>query len=106
MKSFRRKLGETIRRLRKASGLSQERLAEMADMSTTYFGEIERGERNFSIDSIKKISTGLGIKMEVLFQMAEDKEEENVSPLLEAKIISHFKDKGKWKFLILLSVKH
>jgi len=67
LKLFRRKLGETIRKLRKTSGLSQERLAEAADMSTTYLGEIERGERNCSIDSLKKISKGLGIRMETLF---------------------------------------
>ena len=109
LKLFRKRVGETVRKLRKTSGLSQEKLAEMADMSTTYFGEIERGERNCSIDSIKKISKGLGIRMETLFQMAEDegKEEGKDDAFLssEAKIISQVKDKEGWKLLILVSAK-
>ena len=82
LKLFRRKTGETIRKLRKASRLTQEKLAWMAEMSPTYLGEIERGTRNCSIDSIQKISKGLEIKMNALFRLIEE-EENIVFPLME-----------------------
>jgi len=54
-------LGQTVRKQRKALGLSQEGLAEKADLHWTYIGGIERGERNVSLLNIAKIARALGI---------------------------------------------
>lgn len=56
-------LGETIRSYRKSANLSQEKLAEKSDLHHNYIGELERGEKAATIDSILKISKALGIKV-------------------------------------------
>ncbi|WP_413165136.1 helix-turn-helix domain-containing protein [Capilliphycus salinus ALCB114379] len=57
----RKKLGNNIRKLRIQQGLSQEQLAEKADLHRTYIGAIERGERNVSLDNIVAIAHALGV---------------------------------------------
>ena len=57
----RLQLGRTVRKRRHALGLSQEGLAEKADLHWTYIGGIERGERNVGLLNIVKIAHALGI---------------------------------------------
>src|SRR3546814_20382210 len=58
---LRQIVAANIRRHRKARGLSQQNFAFDIEMDRTYFGGIERGERNVSIDNIERIAKGLGI---------------------------------------------
>ncbi|MEW6608163.1 MAG: helix-turn-helix transcriptional regulator [bacterium] len=67
MEELRIKLGNRIRELRKALGLTQEELGERANLHNTYIGAVERGERNLSIESIEKIAKGLNIEINELF---------------------------------------
>ena len=46
-------------RRRKALGISQEELADLAGLHRTYVGSIERGERNVSIDNIERLADAL-----------------------------------------------
>jgi transcriptional regulator with XRE-family HTH domain len=55
-------LGVAIRATRKAQGLSQEALAEKADIDRSYMGGIERGEHNLAIMNLLKIADALGVK--------------------------------------------
>jgi len=55
-------LGKTIRKLRVERGHSQESLALAAGMDRSYMGGIERGEHNFTIMNLIKISEALGLK--------------------------------------------
>jgi len=55
----RRLLGETVRSKRKSAGLSQERLAEKAGLSTVFISRIERGKESPSVDSLVKIAKAL-----------------------------------------------
>ena len=48
-----------VRRIRKLRGLSQERLADLAEIHRTYIGSVERGERNITLDSLEKIAIAL-----------------------------------------------
>ncbi len=48
-----------LRRLRKATGLSQEAFALKAGLHRTYYGSIERGERNISLENIYKIAEAI-----------------------------------------------
>ena len=55
-------LGNTIEKLRKEKGLTQEELAEKAGLHRDYFCDIENG-RNISIKTAYKISRALGVKL-------------------------------------------
>ena len=52
--------------LRQQSGLSQEALAEKADLSAVFISRVERGKESPSLDSIVKISKAFGIRVRVL----------------------------------------
>lgn len=64
-------LGSAIRAARKAKGLSQEALAELANIDRSYMGGIERGEHNLAIMNLLKIADALGIKASVLLEQSE-----------------------------------
>lgn len=61
-------LGQRIRHYRKQQKMSQEQLAEFSDLHPTYIGQIERGEKNATIESIYKISTALKIPISTLLE--------------------------------------
>jgi transcriptional regulator with XRE-family HTH domain len=54
-------LGKALRKERLRLGLSQEGLAEKADLHWTYIGGIECGERNVSLLNIVKLARALGM---------------------------------------------
>ena len=55
--------GRNVRRLRKSQGISQEKLAELADLHRTYIGAVERGERNITLLNAEKIAQALGVRL-------------------------------------------
>ena len=57
-----------VRALREEQGISQEKLAERAELHRTYIGMVERLERNPSLVCIHKIANGLGVRVTELFQ--------------------------------------
>lgn len=64
--SILRHFGDTVKRLRKAKGWSQEELAEKAGLHRTYIGSIERSERNISLLNIERIANALKINIKEL----------------------------------------
>jgi len=56
-------LGKNIKRLRQSKGLSQEKLAELADLHRTYVGGVERGERNISLLNLVRIAQVLEVSL-------------------------------------------
>lgn len=63
--------GRAVREFRKATGISQEELAERTEIHRTYIGGIERGERNPTWLMITRIAKALGISATQLVQLAE-----------------------------------
>lgn len=58
-------VGERIKRLREAKGLSQDELAKLANMTGGYLGRLERGEDRYSnptLSSISAIADALGVE--------------------------------------------
>ena len=55
--------GKRVREVRKSKGISQERLAEMADIDRSYMGNIERGEKNITLKKAYEISDALKIEI-------------------------------------------
>ncbi len=53
------KLGQRIRALRKMSGQNQEDFSKQCGLDRSYFGGVERGERNLTFSSLCQICTGL-----------------------------------------------
>ena len=43
--------------------MSQERLAEKADLNSKYIGEVERGGMNISVDALARIAQALGVRV-------------------------------------------
>jgi transcriptional regulator with XRE-family HTH domain len=69
--AYMEKLGEAVRMLRNEKGLSQEKLAERAELHPTYVGAVERGERNLTVVSLHRIASALGVNPSVLALRAE-----------------------------------
>ncbi len=59
-------LAKRIRELRLEKGWSQEALADTCGLHRTYIGDIERRERNVSIDNIEKIALALKVPITAL----------------------------------------
>lgn len=67
-----RAVSVTVKRLRQDRKLSQEQLADRADLDRTYISGVERGTRNISLHSLEKILTGLSIGLdEFIEQLAK-----------------------------------
>lgn len=60
-------LGAQIRKIRKDKGFSQEGFAAEVDMERSYYGGIERGERNVAARNLMKIAKTLGVRVGDLF---------------------------------------
>ena len=54
--------GTRLRELREQRNLSQEKLAEMADLHRNYVGSLERGKSNVSLLTIVKLARSLNVK--------------------------------------------
>ncbi len=61
--SARHIFAERLRKARLAKKLSQEDLAELANLHRTYVGSVERAERNVSIDNMERLAAAVGIPL-------------------------------------------
>ena len=59
----RKFLGQRLRETRKQRGLSQQRLGDKSSLSGKFIGEVERGEKSISIDSLYKVSVALQLPL-------------------------------------------
>jgi DNA-binding XRE family transcriptional regulator len=55
-KQMVKKLGARICRLRRRANLTQEKVAELADISVSFFASIERGKRCAHVETLRRIS--------------------------------------------------
>ena len=61
-----KRLGVRIREERKRLNLTQAQLAEAVDISDTYMGAIERGERSLTLDTLVRLVNRLGVTVDYL----------------------------------------
>ncbi len=73
-------IGERLRTFRKKQGLSQDKLAEKAGLHNTYIGQVERGEKNITMESLQKIVNALEISFEELFRNVNTAQTPNSIP--------------------------
>jgi len=69
------RLGRRLLALRRACGLSQERLAELAQLHRTYYSAIERGERNPALKNLHALALALDIPLRELFPLEDPTDE-------------------------------
>ena len=67
MTSILEQFGAKVRLCRIKKKLSQEKLAELANLHRTYIGQIESGKRNVALKNIEKIANALGVRIKELF---------------------------------------
>jgi transcriptional regulator with XRE-family HTH domain len=72
-----RRLGQTIKKLRKKRKLSQTELAEKADVSLMTISRIERGEHDPHLRTLKRIADGLEVRLLELMRSAGFFEDED-----------------------------
>ena len=71
MSDINKILGARIRKLRKEANFTQEELAEKADISMKYLGEIERGRGNPTLKNIEGLASVLGMEASELLNFGE-----------------------------------
>ncbi|BDY07063.1 helix-turn-helix transcriptional regulator [Ferrimonas sp. YFM] len=59
-------VGLKLRQQRKAAGISQEKLANIAKVDRSYVGRIERGEVNLTLDMLYKLADVIGCDAKAL----------------------------------------
>lgn len=68
MKTRIEKFGLNVRFFRTRLKLSQDELAEKAELHRTYIGAVERGERNICLTNIFRLADALEVKAKDLFE--------------------------------------
>ncbi len=98
-------LGKRIRSYRTNKKMSQEKLAELSGCHPTYIGQLERGEKNATLESIEKIASALSVPLSTLFEnIGNPTEENNISHLCYELLISKSKDEQEALYKIFLEI--
>lgn len=69
MNRTRKFLGQRLRALRKQQGWSQKTLGKQAGLSGKFIGEVERGEKSISVDSLWGVSRALRVPLKTLTEL-------------------------------------
>ncbi len=81
MSEISKLIGQRIRNYRTQQKLSQEKLAELSGCHPTYIGQVERGEKNATLESIEKIASALNVPLSQLFEKLGDGDVSDSIPL-------------------------
>ena len=60
-----------VRSIRLVKGISQEKLAELAEIHRTYIGDVERGTRNIALVNMTRIASALGVSLSDIIKQME-----------------------------------
>ena len=106
MSDIAKAVGQRIRNYRTQKGLSQEKLAELSGCHATYIGQLERGEKNATLESIERVTSALGVSLSRLFEKLDGQEDDsNNIPLACYEFISaKSKEEQEQLYKILLEM--
>lgn len=77
-----RVIGRRVRENRELLGLTREKLAEMADISTSFLADVEAGRKNMTTNTLYKLCPALGVSADYLIFGRAAADEDNISRLL------------------------
>lgn len=99
-------IGIRLRMHRQNQHLTMEQLAEKANVSPVYIGQVERGEKNLTVNSLEKLLNGLGLTFPEFFEVMESTEEKKQSvPYLCYELVSkHAPEEQKVLYQILKDI--
>ena len=66
-----KKFGRAVRSARESKGLSQEKLAELAEVDRTYVSMIERSKRQPTLEVAQRIADALNVRLSEIIRRAE-----------------------------------
>ncbi len=81
-KQQRVEIGARLRQKRTELGLTRERFAELADIGAGYYGQLEVGTSQFSVDTLIKLSRAMKLPMEYIL-FGTERKESDISPITE-----------------------
>lgn len=94
-------IGERIREARKGKGLTQEEASERCNITSSFYGNIERGSRKMSIETLCKIAEGLEVSTDrLLFGSDVNRQDFIVELLAEVQRKSNEKQFEKYLTII------
>ena len=73
-----KRLGKRIREERRRLNLTQAQLAEDIDISDTYMGAIERGERSLTLDTLVRLVNRLGVTVDYMLSDSVSDSDSNI----------------------------
>jgi transcriptional regulator with XRE-family HTH domain len=76
-------LGKRVREERLKLNLTQEKLAESVDISDSYLGQIERGERSVTLDTLIRIANRLGVTIDYLLQESVNSDDSYINQVMQ-----------------------
>ena len=71
MPRLRAAFGRRLLELRRARGLSQDRLGVRTGLSGKFLGEVERGEKSISLDNLARVARAVGVSLEAMVEGLE-----------------------------------
>lgn len=95
-------IGDRIHELRVNSGLSQEKLALRANITTTYLGLLERNQKNPTVKVIEQICNQLNISLGEFFSPSQTPEK--TADAVSLQIIAQISDRSEHEKLIILQM--
>lgn len=84
--------------------MSQEVLAEKCGLHPTYIGQLERGEKNATLESIEKIAGGLSISLSRLFENIDSENDSENIPLETYRILQERPENEQKKLIQILQL--
>lgn len=104
MREIAKIVGQRVRNYRTEKGFSQEKLAEMAGCHPTYIGQVERGEKNATLESIEKIASAMCIPLSKLFEKIGEDHTDSIPMKCYALIASKSKSEQEQLYKILVEI--
>ncbi len=97
-------LGKRIKELRKSKGFTQERLSEIVGVDPKHLSRIECGKNVPSIDLITRISSVLGIELQMFFQTSHLKSKDSLIKEINKILDKETEEKVRLYYKILMDI--